>query len=410
VEGAVATASGEVLDTYIQDSVGLVLARVRLPAAGIDDILQLDQLARVDGVPELPESRAEASRASLDQLPTLEGPDEDAPLVGLIDSGVRSSHPLIAAALADATTLAAGIPDGEDAHGHGTRVAGLLLHGPLEDVLERSVLPRPLARLLSVRVLGADNRFPEEAVWEHEIERGVRYCADQGARVINICIGDRETRYRGAHSTPVAALLDHLARSLDLVIVVPTGNVPPAAYASQDETIIDGYAIELLESQETSMLDPAPAAIVLTVGATCPDGLAHSSSRRPTATRRAIGSDGWPAPFSRRGPGIDQSIKPELSAPGGSMAWDLEMRMVVDDAALGCLSTSGSPPERLLDVDIGTSYAAPLVARVATAVLNRYPNMSANQVRALVLQACAHPPFASALETGGPKDRREAVE
>jgi subtilisin family serine protease len=407
---AVERAGGDVLDRYINNRAGLVLARARLPSTAIDDIAQLDQLARVDGVPELAPSRAEAFRIAVDELPEVDPPADEAPLIGLVDSGVKSAHPLIAPALADATALSAGIPDGEDAHGHGTRVAGLLLHGSVEDGLRRGVFPRPLARLLSVRVLGADNQFPHDAVWEHEIERAIRYCAEQGARVINLSIADPETRYRGAHATPVAGLLDQLARELDIVIVVPTGNVHIAEYAAFDDAVVDDYAIALLESPDTAMLDPAPAALALTVGAISSGELAGSSAGRGAATRRALGGDGWPAPFSRRGPGVDQAIKPELSAPGGSLAWDVELKSVIEDPGLGCLSTSGAIPERVFDMDIGTSYAAPLVARAASAVIARYPDFSANLVRALVLQAAVHPSFADALQTGSDSERRQAVE
>jgi hypothetical protein len=53
--------------------------------------------------------------------------------------------------------------------------------------------------------------------------------------------------------------------------------------------------------------------------------------------------------------------------------------------------------ERLLDIDIGTSFAVPLVARVAACVLARYPEFSANLVRALTLLAADEPSFAEAL-------------
>lgn len=396
--GAVVASGGEVVDTYVNHGSGLLLLRARVAVGAVDDLAKLDVIAHIDGLPQLPASRARPQRAALADLPDVPAAPMEAPLVGMVDSGVRSAHPLLAPAIYDATTLSDDFDDGEDQHGHGTRVAGLLIHGVLEDVLETDLLPRPLFRVISVRVLGPDNRFPPGAVWEAEVERAIRVCAAEGARVINLSIGDPDSPYQGARSTPVAALVDQLSRELGVVVVVPTGNVILSAYLNADDPEVETYVSALLASQQTAMLDPAPATSALTVGAIAHDALAGAGAARFPATRRGLGDGGWPAPFSRRGPGIDASVKPELSAPGGSLAIDVEFTQFVDDDALGVLSTSGSGPDRLLDTDIGTSYAAPLVARVAGAVVARYPAFGANLVRALTLLGSAEPRFAESLQ------------
>lgn len=405
---AVEEAQGQVLDRYANHTAGLLLTRARVPESAIDDLLELDQLARVDGAPHVPPLDARPSSVTLDDLPELVGPPDDAPIVGIVDSGVQSGHPLIAPALLDAVTLSSDLPDGEDGHGHGTRVAALLLHGSLDNISEQAVLARPFSRLLSVRVLGPDNAFPPGSVWEGELERAIAYCADQGAKVINVSIGDPDTPYRAPYSTPVAGLLDALARERDLVIIVPTGNVELAQYLQPTDTAVDEYAVALASNDETVMIDPAPAALALTVGGTCQDGYAGALQASATATRVAIGAKGWPSPFTRRGPGIAQSIKPELSAPAGSAAFDHELGFLYDPS-LEITSASASP-DRVLDVDGGTSYAAPLVARIAAAIVRLYPGMGANLIRALTLQSAAEPEFAHALLTGDKAARQRLVE
>lgn len=385
LDAAINSAGGKVLDRYSNHVSGLLLARAEVPATALAQIAQLDQIAVIDGLPKQPPSNAIARRAGVEDLPQVAPPSTESPLVGLIDSGVQSAHPLLAGAVYDATTLSAELPDGEDEHGHGTRVAGLLLHGSLQDALARGVLAAPMFRLLSVRVLGADNCFPHGTLWEAELERAIRYCAQQGARVINLSLGDPETPYVGPRSTPVAALVDQLARELAVVIVLPTGNTAPVSYAALDETLPRAYVRQLLENPHTSMIDPAPAICALTVGGLATNALAGVGRATGGATRMAIGEAGWPAPISRIGPGIAGAIKPELAAPAGSLAWEAAQRTVVSDEELGVLSSGGQAPDRLLDSDIGTSYAAPLVARAAGAVLARYPEVSANLVRALVL-------------------------
>ena len=88
------------------------------------------------------------------------------------------------------------------------------------------------------------------------------------------------------------------------------------------------------------------------------------------------------------------------------MAINVEFDAFVDDDGLGVVSTSGGPVERLLDIDIGTSFAVPLVARVAACVLARYPEFGANLVRALTLLAADEPSFADALGHLTPAGRR----
>ena len=406
---AVIAAEGDVCDRYVNHRSGLLLIRATVPAVAVAQLAEIDEIALIDGLPSLSPSRARPRQASADQLPAVPQAYFTAPLVGLIDSGVRSAHPMLAPAILDAVTLSDEFADGEDENGHGTRIAGLLLHGQLEDALEIGLFPRPFCRLLSVRILGANNQFPLASVWEAEVEKAIRYCAAQGARVINLSIGDEDTVYEGARSTPLAAILDQLVRELGLVIVVPTGNVAPAAYLDATDTEVDAYVDALLASAETTMLDPAPAVTALTVGALAPEALAGAALSSFSASRRALGRGGWPAPYSRRGPGIDGSIKPELSAVGGSLAIDAEFGTFVDDDALGVVSTSALPFERLLDIDIGTSFAVPLVTRVAACVLARYPEFGANLVRALTVLAADEPSFAEALGDLTPAARR-AVE
>lgn len=77
--------------------------------------------------------------------------------------------------------------------------------------------------------------------------------------------------------------------------------------------------------------------------------------------------------------------KPELAAPGGGWGVDELGRRLVDDPSLSVVGAGGVQPERLLAWDTGTSFAAPLVSHMALRVLDRYPFLSANAVRALIL-------------------------
>lgn len=392
VRRAIEATDGRVTDDYIYNAARVILLRAYVPAAQIPAIATLDQIARIDDLPSPRLSRAVA-QMSVDELPTLPAPLEDAPIVALIDSGVRSAHPLIAPALLDATTVSGEFADGEDGDGHGTRVASILLHGSLEEPIRTGVLPRPVCRLLSIRVLGDNAEFPQEELWEKELDEAIRYGAAQGARIFNLSIGDAGSRYRGAKSTPVAAILDQLAKELALVIVVSAGNVPITEYSEFDEAIVEQYPVRLANAPEAALLDPAPAALALTVGSTCVSSAAGGLRAIEPVTLVALGQLGWPSPFSRHGPGVGDAVKPELVAPGGSLAYDLQLGRPVDDREVQCLTAGGLRPESLLDFAAGTSLAAPFVTRIVAAVAQRYPAFGANLVKALVLQGVREPDF-----------------
>jgi hypothetical protein len=397
VTGGVGEAGGDVTDSYINNLAGIASLRVRLTAESVDAIAQLDVIEYMDVVPEPAIRFSDAMDLDVDELPPLSQPDSQAPLVAVIDSGVRSAHPLLAGAVYDAVALNPSIPDGQDRHGHGTAVAGRLVLGALEHVLESGVAPPPLCRVLSVRVLDDNNVFPEATLWAHDLEDAIRYSADQGARVVVLAIGDSGTPFRGPRSTPVASLVDQLARELGLVVVLPAGNIELVGYAQFDEAALAVYPRLLLEAVEATVLDPAPAALALTVGAT----VLHTAT---AASRlRAIGEIGWPAPYSRRGPGVAGAMKPELSAPAGTLALDRGTNDVVTDPNVACLVADGRAGSTgLITTDVGTSLAVPLVGRVAAAIVGQYPAFSSNLVRSLVLQATSDeaPAFLPSLQAG----------
>ena len=380
LEAAVDQARGELLDRYVNGAAHLALARVQATSATIRHLSHLDVIAELDAVPAALVTTAEATSLSADDLPDIPAAAADAALVGLIDSGVQSAHPLLAASVYDAVTLSPGIADGEDRHGHGTAIASRILLGDLRNVFARGVSGPPHCRILSVRVLNEDNKVPRDRVWAREIETALRFCAEQGARIINLAIGDPETSHRGPKSTPVAALIDQLIDELGLVVVVPTGNVAMVQYCDLADDLPETYADALATHPSTTMIDPAPAALALTVGGLVPDGASVHLQRTP------IGKPGWVSPFSRRGPGVEGSIKPELSSPAGTLVYDRANEDILDDQELHCL-LAGTGPDRLVATDNGTSYAAPDIARIAAAISRRYPKLGPELIRALVLQS-----------------------
>lgn len=383
VERAITEAEGIVADRYVDHARGIVLLRVRALPALIREIAEIDEVATIDVVPQAPPVLTSALDASLDEIPEGAAPRDDAPLVALIDSGVNASHPLLTKSVYETTTLLAELSDGADDHGHGTAVAGVLVNGPSEDFLVAGLLLRPFGRLVSVRVLDEHNRFPQGVLFENAVDEAVRYAARLGARVINISIGDPASPLVRRRATPVASVIDALARELDVVIIVPTGNSHPTDYTSNDAAGASEYVARASLSSATALIDPAPAALAVTVGGT------GQSVGLPKVGELVLGGDDQPSAITRRGPGVARAVKPELVGPSGTMAWSPTLGFVDRPRHLGRILCSNDPTA-IFRHDIGTSFAAPAVARVATAVRSENPTVkSAALTRALVLQSAS---------------------
>jgi subtilisin family serine protease len=408
LEEAVTRIDGRVVDRYVHDGAGLLLARAYVPASRVVELAELDFVARIDVLPRAALSLPQLYGDELVDMPEGPAPAANAPIVGVVDSGVRSAHPLLAGVVVAADPVGTGITEGEDQHGHGTMVAALIAHGSIEGVITRDVRVPPICRIVSARVLDANNEFADDDLWEHDLEDAVRWCIDQGASIVNVSLGNSSAVLSSSRQLAGAAILDDLARTHDVTIVTCTGNIAPADYLTD---IVDGTALEypsrLLAAPHARLIDPASAMLALTVGAVTDAAAASGMTARENVVRVVMGKPGWPSPFTRIGPGLSGAVKPELVERGGTLGIE-SGRLVENDAELGVIS-AGAKVDRLLMQDLGTSFAAPLVARVAAAVKSRFPEFSANQVRALVLASTVPPEFADHLEGGTPAERQNAV-
>lgn len=213
---------------------------------------------------------------------------------------------------------------------------------------------------------------------------------EYGCRIFNISLGDPEKPYIEGKQGIWAAVLDELARELDVIIIVSAGNY---IYQNDDmESIINDYPAYLF-SHEAKIIEPATAAIALTIGAYCEEGgpIRNLIGLETTVGLRVIGSNGLPSPFTRTGPGVQGSIKPELCEPGGNQAYNALFRRVVDDRGLSVVTMSREIPSELFTFDNGTSFAAPRATYKAAQILEKMKDASANLVRALLVHSASRP-------------------
>lgn len=397
---------GQVLDDLRTSS--MVLARIDADRPLAEMLLGLDIVAQVNLPPLLP-AAYEGIFRNIDPLPEHLVPDGTEPVVGVVDSGVLSGHPLLRGWVLEERDFDSGESTPVDTHGHGTQVAGLVVYGDIARCAETGDwTPRTL--VASAKVLrrdpvdGSRPVFPDNHRPEKLVEDAIRYYhGERAVRVFNLSLGNAHDVCTGGRQFAWAEVLDQLARELDVVIVVSAGNLgtPPwPENVSSREQFQEGLRDLMLETPEARICSPGTAAIAVTTGAI---------ARSETAMNHLLAGApvGGPSPFSRLGPGYEvketqRAVKPEFVSFGGNYAvrdypgptpdW------VRNDIHLGepttRLNTDGGRP---LTAVSGTSFSAPQVSFAAAFALRTASETlgtddpTANSARAL-LGACADVP------------------
>jgi len=150
--------------------------------------------------------------------------------VAIVDSGVEADHPAIAGAVSHSVRVEldgdeATIVDDEpiDVVGHGTACASII----------RDLAPE--AELISVRVLGPDNRGKGAA-----FAAGLEWAIDQGAAVINLSLSSRSEAMFGVFHD-----LADRAYFADALLVCAANNVPVASYPSLFAAVVSVAAHDI---------------------------------------------------------------------------------------------------------------------------------------------------------------------
>jgi Subtilase family len=359
------------------------VVRARVDRAALDDLLDLSvvEVIRTPPMPRLePSTWRTASSEDLPE-PTIE---PTAP-IGVVDDEVMA-HPLLDGVVASRASIPADhawLPPGD----HGTMVSGLLAYGSVEDALAGDAAWIAHAPIHAVRVLEPipdrpeQTRFPSDRPVHLVIEEAIRRLHDEhGVRVFNLSIAD-DFPYSGPHVSVWTERLDELARELDVVIVAAAGNFRPGEFPAGSD-IVGAYPLFLVDD-DARVAEPAVAANVITVGSVAHADAPQQLDGTSRPGDRSVAGRRQPSPFTRSGPGVSGAIKPDVVHDGGN--WVLSDANLVQERDHGVSIVSLVIRDgRFFGVANGTSFAAPLVTRLAAQILQRYRGISANLVRALI--------------------------
>jgi serine protease AprX len=230
-----------------------------------------------------------------------------------------------------------------DDNGHGTHCAGdVASDGSASNGTYKG--PAPDASLVGVKVLDKMGSGSLSTVIA-----GVEWCIQNQARlginIISLSLGSTATQ--PAEADPVVRIVEQ-AWDNGIVVCVASGNAGP---------------------RSQTIASPGISPKVITVGAT---------DDRNTVDR----SDEQIADFSSRGPTVDGLIKPDLVTPGVNIISLRSPRSFLDK----------TNPLARVDTNYfslsGTSMATPICAGIVAQLLQTNPNLSPDQVKEQLINAC----------------------
>jgi hypothetical protein len=379
--------------------------RIRLPGRGLKDLIlnhpYIFEVAEPDDI-ELPQQHARQLRDIATQL-TVNPPARTAPAVCIVDSGIQEGHRFLEPAVDKEAshcflpdTLSTDVADHVRGGGHGTRIAGAVLYA---DNIPEAGTVESQVWIQNARVLNADCILPEELLPPALIREVIQHFHEgpRKTRIFNHSI-NADAPCRTKHMSAWAAEIDRLSNEHDILVVQSIGNLRPSRDGHKlgvADLLAAGKSYPAyLSEQNCRLSNPAQSLQALTVGsvAYC---VYDNSGWRSFAAR-----PGEPSAFSRSGLGIWDSIKPEVVEFGGDYlrtAGDTP-NVTAPSHARECYpplvrSTLHGGPAFDRD-DVGTSYAAPKVTRIAAGLQAVLPDESCLLYRGLIVQSARWPEWA----------------
>ncbi|WP_431126203.1 S8 family peptidase [Flagellimonas flava] len=377
------------LSSYVE-SADSFSCRMEISGKGLKDlVLNYPYLFEVEEYDDL--RQAVALDEGLVDHSKLEifSPAQEDPNVCVIDSGIQENHALLEPGIATAHSISyiKGDPDDTadyvERGGHGTRVAGAVLH----DQLPITQNPLQLSKWVqNARVLDKDNKMPPYLYPPDLVEELVgRFYGEYNTRVFNMSITSKYG-YITTRMSKWAEAIDQEQWNEDIVFVLPSGNLTKETIHNYllGDTEYAGFLLE----NKSRVANPSQSLLSLTVGSV-------SHGHYEDEDVKSIAQKDYPSSFTRTGLGIWGSIKPELVEYGGDYVVEKESEEKLlsqrQDTSLHLVrSTMHGGPATAID-GIGSSFSAPRVASILSTLESLLPKESALLYKALVIQSARWP-------------------
>lgn len=374
--------------------------RVRISGKGLRDIvLNFPYLFDVSEAQDVgaPIHEDNSSNQSSD-LETIHigQPSDNAPYVCVIDSGIQERHLLLSPAIDRSLSRSwigspTDVSDYVAGGGHGTRVAGAILY---PQSVPTSGKVDPICWIQNARVLDKHNGMPKALFPPKLLEEIIDhfYKGESKTRIYNHSITS-QFPCRKIHMSAWSATMDQLSWENDILFIVSAGNLykdrptgSPIRLGIRDHLTQGRYYPMYLLEDSCRIADPAQSLQAVTVGSIGIDELEGAWN--------SFSKYSEPSSFSCTGLGMWGNIKPEVVEYGGDFATDLgyppNLSVKSELSAELVRSTLQGGPAISRDA-IGTSFSAPKVTHIVTAIERTFPLQSALLYRALLIQSARWP-------------------
>lgn len=397
LENFVQDYNGEILAGFVDGSAGEFVAlpdsfstRLKISGKGLRDLVL--NFAYVFEVSECePVVMEIASPVDSEVSGNVEflSPDASDPIVCVMDSGIQEAHKYLAPAIksSDSKSLVIGnssVNDEVSEGGHGTRVAGAILYPcyiPTNGVYK---LP---CWIRNLRILNEFNSLEERLFPPEIIKFAVsQYFKNQAipSKIFNHSVGSY-TPFHLDYMTAWAASIDLQTYENDVLFIQACGNI-------EDKLIIAYLKMPIsypdyLDQDLCRLSDPGQSLQALTVGSVALSDFENDDFI-------ALGKKDEVSSFSRSGPGIWDSIKPDVVEYGGtdvlSKAGNPLVLTSPSEVCPELIRKSPTGPAYAKDV-VGTSFSTPKVSYIAACLQKNFPKASSLLYRALIAQSARWP-------------------
>lgn len=304
--------------------------------------------------------------------------------VCLLDTGLNSSHPLIAPTIKDPSTIQAVNNSWrvDDHMGHGTEMAGIAIYCNLKDALLDNKRVFIKHQIESVKVIPPQGANPVE-LYGAITEQAVALAEISNPNVNRaICMAVTSSSFNTEDGSPTSwsSAVDSITSGANesgekRLFLISSGNVLP-------------HELSLANYPNSSILhgveNPGQSWNALTVGAITNDvqivdsqydgfkPVADVGELSPYSSTSVTWSNKWP-------------IKPEILLDGGNMATNDRDYIECEDLSL--LTTHNKPLNRLFTTTWGTSSATAQASWMAAQINAEYPGIWPETIRALLVHS-----------------------
>lgn len=237
---------------------------------------------------------------------------------------------------------------------HGTKVASRIAFGYINNQQKNGNVLSPRAKIIDCQIMDGEVAIDNLIA---RIQKAVEKYHDI-CKIYNLS-ANSNISIEGSRMSILGYELDALQTKYKVQFVISAGN---HSLWENEDTLID-----IIDDDDSRISAPADSMMGISVGSI----VKHSQKNLLTKTNDI-------ASYSRRGPGFNGFIKPDLVAYCSEI--DKNANCVLEDASMLMLDHNGK-----LSNDAGTSFAAPAISGDLAEILSKMPDRDVLLAKALLL-------------------------